>query len=82
MHASPGPRVQAAWGARCLPAETATAWRTPTAAALRAQPALTTLSAFDELLAPMRARYGADYNGEAWGKCLKMVRNNKCTAVC
>ena len=45
---------------------------------------LTSLPDFEEALRPLRdpKQNSPDYLASAWHKCLKMVRRNKCTAVC
>ena len=57
----------------------------PPAALLLGQEVLTSLPAFDRILARLKRRFGGNApNGlvSAWNKCEKMVRRNKCTAVC
>ena len=56
--------------------------KTPDSSALRQQRLLSSLSDFDAALKRLKDAYGTDYLTYEWSKCLKMVRNNKCTAVC
>ena len=51
-------------------------------ATLAEQRVLSELLEFEKALAPLRARYGASYQAVPWGKCLRMARRNKCSAVC
>ena len=58
----------------------------PTPAALAKQSLLNSVAAFDVALQAIRKGYGPDYQhvtiGDAWARCLKMVKHNKCTSVC
>ena len=60
--------------------------KAPSPSTLAKQRVLTQLDDFDRMLAALKKSYGPDYAhlviGAAWSRCLKMVRTNKCTAVC
>ena len=60
---------------------------TPTASALSAQPLLTRLEELEAAFVTLNGgsrvpTYGPAGWGTKWGACLKMVRNNRCAAVC